>query len=310
MDTIIIGKNQEVYSTQIPETKKSQEFDLSNINKKYQPRIKAFHTILKESVSPECLNTFYDRITTSTITYSKLKNFLYRFCYIKVTGEYLVKENEIHLYVNRGQRTTLTHELLHLSSSYVNQKREHYQIGFYQENPTLVLGDALNECYTEYLTNKLFHLGYNSSDYIYESIIAMLVEEVLGDQTMQKLYFTGDLYNFINNLCQYTTIDNVKKFLFLTDYVLNNRYKITRKKASIESISYINQFLLEVYTNKLIKLYQEKEITLLEVYQLLEIFTYELKQLLDINLPMKKEHLKENIVKNKQLVMYNIKQRL
>ena len=210
MDTIIIGKNQEVYSTQIPETKKSQEFDLSNINKKYQPRIKAFHTILKESVSPECLNTFYDRITTSTITYSKLKNFLYRFCYIKVTGEYLVKENEIHLYVNRGQRTTLTHELLHLSSSYVNQKREHYQIGFYQENPTLVLGDALNEGYTEYLTNKLFHLGYNSSDYLYESIIAMLVEEVLGDRTMQKLYFTGDLYNFINNLCQYTTIDNVK----------------------------------------------------------------------------------------------------
>ena len=138
----------------------------------------------------------------------------------------------------------------------------------------------------------------------------MLVEEVLEDRTMQKLYFTGDLYNFINNLCQYTTIDNVKKFLFLTDYVLNNRYKITRKKASIESISYINQFLLEVYTNKLIKLYQEKEITLLEVYQLLEIFTYELKQLLDINLPMKKEHLKENIIKNKQLVMYNIKQRL
>lgn len=310
MDTIIIGKNQEVYSTQIPEIKGSQEFDLSKINKKYQPRVKAFHTILKESVTSECLNTFYDRITTSTITYNKLKNFLYRFCYMKVTGEYLVKENEIHLYVNRGQRTTLTHELLHLSSSYVNEESKHYQIGFYQENPTLVLGDALNEGYTEYLTNKLFHLGYNSSDYLYESIIAMLVEEVLGDQTMQKLYFTGDLYNLINNLCQYTTIDNVKKFLFLADYVLNNRYKMTREKASVESISYINQFLLEVYTNKLIKLYQAKEITLLEVYQLLEIFTYELKQLLDINLPIKKEHLKENIIKNKQLVIYNIKQRI
>lgn len=310
MDTIIIGKNQEVYSTQAPRTNESQEFDLSNINKKYQHRVKAFHTILKESVAPECLNTFYDKISSLAITHDKLKAFLYRFCYTKIAGEYLVKENEIHLYVNRGQRTTLTHELLHLSSSYVNQKREHYQIGFYQENPTLVLGDALNEGYTEYLTNKLFHLGYNSSDYLYESIIAMLVEEVLGEQKMQKLYFTGDLYNLINNLCQYTTIDNIKKFLFLTDYVLNNRYKITREKASIESISYINQFLLEVYTNKLIKSYQAKEITLLEVYQLLEIFTYELKQLLDINLPMKKEHLKENIIKNKQLVMYNIKQRI
>lgn len=310
MDIIELSETRLIYSTPMPEVNGYQEISLDNIDKRFQKHIEYFHTILKETVLPDCLGLFYSRISDLNIIHNRLKSAINTFLCTGISGEYELNENEIFLYVNKGQRKVLNHELLHLASTYVNKEMHHYQCGFHQENQTTSVGKALNEGYTEHLTNYLFNSKNKSDAYMYEMIISKLVEEIVESQVMQRLYFSGDLYNLINILNKYTTLDNIKKLLYFSDYFLDNSGSLTKRKANIESINYINTILLETYTNKMIESYQNGVITLLELYQNIEIFICKMKVLLDINLPMSKDCLSKGIVKSKQIVMNNIRKTL
>ena len=172
------------------------------------------------------------------------------------------------------------------------------------------MGEAFNEGYTEYQNGEIFHVNVNDTIYVYEIIIIKLLEQVIGKSRMKDLYFHGDLYNFINELAKYTDISNIKKMIYKSDYILRYRRCYFKNHKVKEYLLEMNAFILEIYTNYLLYLYNNNYIDVCELDLLYSYFINELKNILDIDLPINKDLLHRNIMDNKVLYLDKIKKRI
>lgn len=113
----------------------------------------------------------------------------------------------------------LAHELLHASTSSGARNRRYS--GFCQcmlEIKKLkILGNGINEGYTELLTRRLF--GYEHTSYNYEVAVAEMVELIVGKEKMQDLYFNLDLNGLINALGKYSDKNKTKQFILNLDTI-------------------------------------------------------------------------------------------
>ena len=128
-------------------------------------------------------------------------------------------------------------------------------------------------------------------------IVAKLLEMIVGKNNMQKLYFNADLYNLVNLLTNVNTLLRIKNFLFKTDYILDKRDS-SNTKINEKVIRYmfdVNFFLIETYRNLLLKIYENKKISINELFYLYKQFMENINMLLDIDLPMDKDVLRSNI---------------
>ena len=103
---------------------------------------------------------------------------------------------------------TLSHELLHMASH--NSCSKNNNTGFSQMASYVLkdnIGYGLNEGYTEYLTLKYFSTSDSSPFYSEEQVLSKKIEELIGQDTMQKAYFTGDLYSIIKGIEKYSNLD-------------------------------------------------------------------------------------------------------
>ena len=176
------------------------------------------------------INTFKENFTEE-----QTKAMLYRLNYLEITEDIGVIKGIIQTVVSLGcyhsasnsitishykntnipveMWETLIHELMHMAST------KNTQIGFITglEIPD-ILGNGLNEGYTEYLTQKYFtkKMKYTESE-DFSVFFAKGIENIVGPEKMQECYFNANLGSLIEELEQYASKEDILKLLFLID---------------------------------------------------------------------------------------------
>ena len=114
-------------------------------------------------------------------------------------------------------------------------------------------GHGINEGYTQLLTNRNTE-GF-SYFYLYETRIATMVEEIVGQEKMQKNYFTANLKGLIEELTKYISEEEVMKFIQALDFYQEYEFEtslLPGKSQKLDSSKqFIEKFLLEASLNKL-----------------------------------------------------------
>lgn len=293
---------------EIKEKNKSIEFTI--LNNKYKNRLENIYQIIKNDVSKDDIKLLYSNIPNTEVREEYIKGLIFSIISNNVLAEHNIKKNCIYLYTSRYSGSSLTHEVLHSLSSYYDEDRNIFYNGFSQTTNNHSLGEALNEGYTEYQNIEIFKANINETLYIYEIIIVKLLEKIVGRRYMKDMYFHADLYNLIRTLNNFTSINNIKNFLYRTDYILNYRKSIFKSEKATDAFLGINHFLIDTYSNYLLYLYNNGEINTCELDYLYLLFINELRQILDINLPINRDLLNKNIKDNNWVHIERIKRKL
>ena len=233
----------------------------------YKNDINKFISVLKEEFPKEYLGNFYNNINQVTFK----KNF-WGLLFQKVLGKYDAKKNR----VTTISDYELYHELLHLASTYFDEKNKEkmkkaqdgevisYFIGFLQVHYTKkvifgklyktkrrIFGRALNEGYTDLLSNRHFHRP--NSSYNFLRTMATYVENVVGKEEMEEAYFKADLPRLIEDLKKYASEEEVYSFITSLDALLRNQGNLLlfRNKYVKKSVLTIYSFLLKTNQKKL-----------------------------------------------------------
>lgn len=125
-------------------------------------------------------------------------------------GYFCAKKN--YIWVKR--KFNVYHELLHLSSSII-EDNIHY-CGFSQGN-YFIIGEGLNEGYTSLLEYRYFYCEGADTSYELEMIMTCLIETIIGQKTMESLYFKADLFNLIIELENYASYNEIYNFISKLD---------------------------------------------------------------------------------------------
>ena len=174
-----------------------------------------------------------------------------------VGAEYDSNTNQIIFYPQEYEKlgedkdtfisSAITHELLHMASSY---KKGLIRIcGFSQTLAnSYEIGYGINEGFTEYLNCKYFN---QKAVPAYEPLqnITKIIAEIVGVETMEKLYFQGNLKGLVNELSKYQSEEQSLDLIYDID------------KAHRELNSETKQQLLETIQNNLSNLYIKKQET-------------------------------------------------
>ena len=221
----------------------------------YHKRLKNIYEIVINSVNKDNVKLLYNGMPFVEIKKQYTKRIIFNNLFINTLAEFDAINKKIYLYSGRLSGSSLNHELLHLLSSYYDEEKDILYSGFEQTSKSGNMGEAVNEGYTEYQNGEIFHVNVNDTIYVYEIIIIKLLEQVIGKSRMKDLYFHGDLYNFINELAKYTNISNIKKMIYKSDYILRYRRCYFKNHKVKEYLLEMNAFILEIYTNYLLYLY-------------------------------------------------------
>lgn len=221
-------------------------------NKKIRKEVEVFTKKLVTTLPEKCLINFYKNINDLKVLINRTftKNFS------NSLGYYNHHKNTIFL--NENVDDTIYHELMHLSSNYLNNNQE-YNCGFMFENKSSNIGYGLNEGYTEYQTNKIINTEPDS--YIFETIVAKYLEKIVGEDKMQELYFNADLYGLYKELLKYSTKIQINNFLNRLDYYTTRGSLVSNYKEidfTINQENAIVNYLINTYDNKLKTIYLEQ----------------------------------------------------
>lgn len=120
-------------------------------------------------------------------------------------------------------KSSIGHELLHLSSAFYNPKTKESHVGFKQSKGMVYIGRGLNEGYTELLASRIFNNDSSPDTYFKEVRIAKLFEFFFENpKDMEKYYFKHNLPGFILYMEKYIPRKKIIKILLNLDYI--NRF--------------------------------------------------------------------------------------
>lgn len=196
---------------------------------------------LKKENCGELILKFVDYVTKSfkdddlTNFYNNVNSF--KVCFDDApfeTGGYTPITNMVNIYIKiengmNGIDTTLPHELFHMASAYYDKKTNTCYCGFGQNTNKLSIGLGLTEGYTQLLTNRYIdeNIG-NSNDigyfYVYETFIMSKLEDIIGKEKMEELYFKANLLGLIKELEKYADIREIISFIRKLDQLCNLSY--------------------------------------------------------------------------------------
>ena len=237
--------------------KKYNDVDYNHINDlKFNKEIKNFIDVLKNFFDEEHLTNLYNNVNNVKIndhTKKKIPSILS----ISSSGVYNRFKNSITIF-DENIDIVVYHELFHLAS-YKEDENNRYD-GFSQSGKNItdnVIGDGLNEGYTEVLANRYFPNKENDNiaeEYVYLRLIAKKVEEIVGKQTMEGLYLDASLNGLVNELKKYSSDKEIMQFIADTDFINKNMHldktNHTAKIMLDKCFSRINRFLIVCYANK------------------------------------------------------------
>lgn len=248
------GVNTSILPTEV--LRKVNDIDESRIlEQQFGPSIIEFINTIKQNIPNSDLTLFYNNFNNikTSIKNFKISNFLLD---KHTAGQWSPEENTIELSKD-DYKSTIDHELFHVSTTYIDPKTHIIFCGFQQiKSANNQIGEGLNEGYTQYLTEKYFSSHSLLKSYHYEKRIAEVVELIVGQEKMQSLYFNANLKGLIDILKQYNTEENIYKFITSLDFLnkhLNDNYLTTNSnKILLNSLEYVSSFLIKTYIKKLI----------------------------------------------------------
>ena len=186
-------------------------------HKSYNEVILRFKKILDNELSHYNNNGFYENIKSLYITeYQTEEDTIYEL-EEKPTASavYDEEKNDMAIFhfntpkienhdTKEIEEDIATHELLHMSTTY--KKGIITLCGFYQAiGGKHQIGVGLNEGYTEILNERYFSNLFPTASYINQKHLALGIEEIVGKETMEKLYFDANLAGLIDELSKYVS---------------------------------------------------------------------------------------------------------
>lgn len=189
-------------------------------------------------------SAFLHNIKTLDISYDICKS------KTKVKGYYSPFANKIR-FLEKFDRS-IYHELFHLSSSY--KCDDSYYVGFSLFSDNKDIGYGINEGYTQHLTLNYFPDKVVDYAYEYEVICAEALDEIVGKNNMEQLYFNADQYGLIKTLSFYQTEKNIVNFIKNTDFISKINIiepSYTEYRLVLKSMKEVNKFLIETYLKKI-----------------------------------------------------------
>ena len=236
---------------------KDVEFPKSKVDSITDEELLSIIYTIEASFNKKDLNNFHRNIKNLKI--ERLDNlddyFLNTTKGLYYGGGYATFSNK--MYIKRGEPST-SHEVMHLSSSNNNKRLRYLLTGFQQINKVKPnIGEGLNEGYTEYL-NKLLFENINgpvesNSIYIFEPIVARSIEDVVGTNKMQSLYFNADLNGLYDALSSYLTeketdeliigLDNINRYINDPDLEEDDDKALTKSCSKV--VLLVNKILIK-----------------------------------------------------------------
>lgn len=211
-------------------------------------------TLLK--VMPkENLENFIDRADDLSIEYHSYKDMPAQNGHL-ISGTYNGNKNAINIYFDKN-KSVLTHELLHAASS----DKEYCQVGFsiIFEKAGMV-GEGLNEGYTELLNQRLFN--HQSNSYLYLTMLAEQLEDFYENkEDMMKDYFKADFGALLGELLKSMSLEeaidiitDMDLFIYQSDSSFIEYMKLRQKIINI----YVRRFLTEKEEKPFVKRLSKK----------------------------------------------------
>lgn len=106
------------------------------------------------------------------------------------------------------------------------------------------IGEGINQGYTSLLTERYFGNGENISNFHqYEKSVAEKLEIIIGQEKMENLYFTANLYGLIGELAKYEREEEILNFIQKVDFI--NEYLNSKKLISAFKKEIIERRLLK-----------------------------------------------------------------
>ena len=271
--------------------KKTPKVEIKGNVKVEDEEIKKF---VKKSVKIKCFNKsfFYHNVSNLKINtcdaFRKFNIFIAEYDYVN---------NIIYITSNHS----LPHELTHTCSSY-------YDGDDYSGLSQNGLGVGINEGYTELLTERYY---FHGDSYPVERKIANNLEKITGKDKMEEYYYTANLYDFVGELKQYDSEENVLKFLNCVDIIsgLVDNYILCRLyyHILIKCMKKVNLYLLKWYSIKQKRLLENKLISDKQCYS--NIIKYS-KRLIELrNMESTKYKILGNISINKEIEKILVKKK-
>ena len=220
---------------------------LSRFLHKYQEEILNFSNVIEKRFSKDDLTMFHKNI--KTLNMKVIDN-------MKMNGYYEPYQNYIVVKKEKYLKT-LPHELFHVTTSRVSGNDS--ICGFHYLSKGLSIGMAINEGYTDIMANRYFNSDISCSFYAREIKYYDVLEEVLGTETIEKLYMNANLVGFIKELSNYKDEKEVINFIVKTDDILRNErntkydkgtYNQVKKHDITNKIIDVNMFLASICFKK------------------------------------------------------------
>jgi len=140
-------------------------------------------------------------------------------------AQYSMDKNIIEIIDHDRFDDFIDHELLHMSSSILDENGNIYS-GFIQARGEYGIGYGLDEGYTSLLDDRYFLHRTKVKEVenlqIYQVVktLAKRVEEFIGQEKMEDLYFSANLLDLIQILGKYTSVSSAMQFVHNIDEIL------------------------------------------------------------------------------------------
>lgn len=120
----------------------------------------------------------------------------------------------------------IMHELFHMSST-VNVDDKYVYSGFLQYNleTNEAIGSGLDEAYSVILDQRYFgdycthKEEFNNNSYAVTKYLVGMLEDIVGQDVMEKLYSEADLYGLAKKLTMFTSKEETFRFIRNLDYI-------------------------------------------------------------------------------------------
>lgn len=209
------------------------EIDDSRYDEDIANFIRKFEKNLKENFKGVNLSLFYNNMNTLNVKKLnsadeldiKLVEFGDKDSHpsIDYGAAYNNKMNEVFYFKISDEE--LGHEFFHVASSIIIGDK--WYSGFMQEIPVegkkntyKCIGKGLMEGYTQILTERYCMTNYSNA-YLFTKFFVGRLEEIIGQDVMERLYLQADLDGLVKELEKYNTRDNIISFIYVLDKVTN-----------------------------------------------------------------------------------------
>lgn len=161
----------------------------------------------------------------------------------KQEGAYYPIPNVLE-YLDDGKENVFSHEFLHMASSHYDRKRDIIFTGFNQISDENIF-EGFDESYTELLNKRYFNakIGYIGLDGV-----ASIIEEIVSQQIMEKLYFAADLKDLLIILenKKITTMEFYELSLLIENYINYIQHK-NKVIDALQALISVEKMLVKFY---------------------------------------------------------------